>query len=64
VLNIGLSCYQWTQAGTPKACYNVLVRLDNAGNVTWATHIKTLVYQFGFGYVWISQEVVNAQYCV
>jgi hypothetical protein len=46
----------------PKACYNMLVSLDDAGKVTWATHIKTLLYHFGFGYVGISHEVGNAQH--
>jgi hypothetical protein len=47
----------------PNACYNMLLSLDNAVMVTWATHINTLLFHFGFGYVWISQEVGNAQYC-
>lgn len=41
----------------PKACYNMLLELDIAGRTTWVTHVKSLLFSFGFGYVWVSQEV-------
>ena len=43
----------------PKQCYIMLKRLDEAGHVTWVTHVKNLLYQYGFGYVWIVNEVGN-----
>ena len=41
----------------PKQCYEMLKSLDSIGRVTWATHIKSLLFTYGFGYVWISQTV-------
>ena len=38
----------------PRQCYLVLNRLDEAGRVT---HVKHLLYQHGFGYVWIAKEL-------
>ena len=43
----------------PKACYNMLKRLDDAGRITWATYIKKLLFRYGFGVVWIEQQVGN-----
>ena len=43
----------------PKQCNMLLYRLDQAERKTWATHVRTLLYKFGFGYAWISQEVGN-----
>ena len=44
----------------PKQCYILLYRLDQAERKTWATHVRILLYKFGFGYAWISQEIGNA----
>ena len=41
----------------PKQCYNLLFQLDDIGRQTWATKIKDLLFRFGFGYVWIVQDV-------
>ena len=41
----------------PKQCYNLLLQLDYAGRKTWATHVKNLLFTYGFGYVWIIQDV-------
>ena len=41
----------------PKQCYFMLKALDDSGRNTWATKIKNVLYQFGFGYTWISQDV-------
>ena len=41
----------------PKQCYVMLRRLDESGRTTWATHIKHLLFRFGFGFVWITNEV-------
>ena len=46
----------------PKRCYFMLKSFDNCGRITWATHIKNLLFLYGFGYVWITHEIcdVNA----
>ena len=46
----------------PKACYNMLKSLDDAGRNTWASHIKKLLFRYGFGTVWIEQQVGNPTY--
>jgi len=41
----------------PKQCYNMLKSLDDAGRICWATEIRTLLYKYGFSFIWISQDV-------
>jgi len=41
----------------PKHCYNMLKSLDDAGRNCSATKIKTLLYKYGFSFIWISQDV-------
>ena len=41
----------------PKQCYNMLKRFDDAGRNTWATEIKNVLFMYGFGYVWIAQDI-------
>ena len=41
----------------PKACYQLSVRLDNAGRKTWATYIRNMLERYGFGIVWLNQGV-------
>ena len=41
----------------PKQCYFMLKSLDDVGRATWATHIKNILFQYGFGYAWIGQDV-------
>ena len=41
----------------PKQSYIMLKRLDDAGKITWATHVKDMLFKFGFGYVWLAQEI-------
>ena len=43
----------------PRASYEMLKKLDEAGKVTWATKIKLLLMRYGFGHVWIEQQVGN-----
>ena len=38
----------------------MLRSLDEAGRVTWATHKRTLLFEHGFGYVWISNTIGDA----
>ncbi len=39
----------------------MLKQLDDVGRVTWATRVKQLLYTYGFGYIWLSQDVGDAQ---
>ena len=41
----------------PRQCYYMLRSLTEAGKSTWATHIKSLLFQHGFGHVWIADSV-------
>ena len=41
----------------PMKCYNMLKQLEEAGRKTCASNIKELLFTYGFGYVWINQEV-------
>ena len=45
----------------PKQCYIMLKRLDEVGKITWASHVKEMLYKYGFGYVWIAQDVGNSK---
>ena len=41
----------------PKQCYIMLKALDDAGRECWASKIRKLLYQYGFSFIWISQDV-------
>ena len=41
----------------PRQCYTMLRQLDEAGRNTWATKVKRLLFQHGFGYAWIANNV-------
>lgn len=40
-----------------RQCYLMLKSVDDAGRPCFATKIKKLLLQYGFGYVWITQDV-------
>ena len=42
-----------------KSCYEMLRQFDSLGRYTWATNIKNMLNLYGFGYVWIAQDVGN-----
>ena len=44
----------------PRQCYNMLKSLTDAGKITWATHIRSLLFENGFGHAWIEGSVGNA----
>lgn len=44
-----------------KSCYNMLYSLCTAGRKNWASDIKNVLYRFGYGYVWESQNVLNPE---
>ena len=41
----------------PYQCYRMLRNLDEVGRLTWATHLRKLLYMYGFGYVWFNENV-------
>ena len=41
----------------PLNCYKMLKDIDISGRWTWATEVKELLFRYGFGYVWIAQDV-------
>jgi hypothetical protein len=43
----------------PKVTYIMLKKLDECGKNTWVTHIKNLLFKYGFGIVYISQDIGN-----
>lgn len=43
----------------PKSCYNMLFDHDAVGRTNWASKIKNMLYAYGFGYAWISQDIGN-----
>ena len=43
----------------PKNCYLMLKRQDEFGRVHWVTTVKNVLYRYGFGYVWVNQEIGN-----
>ena len=45
----------------PKACYEMLRKLDEAGKVNWVTQIKQLLMRYGFANVWLEQQVGNSE---
>ena len=46
----------------PRQCYLMLKSLTDTGKITWATHIKSLLFEFGFGYAWLANEVGNCSH--
>ena len=44
----------------PHQCYKMLRSLDEAGRTTWASHVRTLLFTHGFGYVWVANTVGDA----
>ena len=43
----------------PKATYNMLYMMDQNGKINWVTNVKNILYKYGFGYVFISQNIGN-----
>ena len=40
-----------------RACYTMLFQQCNAGRKNWASQMKNMLYEMGFGYIWELQEV-------
>jgi len=43
----------------PRQRYEMLRQLDEGGRNTWASNIKRLLYRYGFGIAWITQDIGN-----
>lgn len=41
----------------PKSCYNMLYMLDQNDKITWVTHIKNMLFENGFGVIFLCQTV-------
>ena len=41
----------------PYMCYKMLRNLDENDRVTWASKVRELLFQYGFGHVWLSEDV-------
>ena len=41
--------------------YMLLQNLDSSGQTNWATHVKRVLYENGFGYICLANEVGNAK---
>ena len=35
----------------------MLRRLDEVGRNIWATNVKKILFSYGYGYVWMNEEV-------
>ena len=46
----------------PKQCYRMLRQIDESGRITWASKVKTLLFENGFGYAWIADEIGNQDF--
>ena len=45
----------------PKQCYVVFKISDEVGKITRASHVKDMLYKYGFVYVWTEQDVSNCK---
>ena len=43
----------------PKQCYYMLFQLDEAGRKNWVSHVKEILYTFGFGQVRLLYDIGN-----
>ena len=50
-----------TEDRYPRNCYIMLKRHDEIGRTNWVTSVKNILYRYGFGLVWISQEIGNVE---
>ncbi len=41
----------------PSNAYLMLKQHDDIGRINWATHVKTLLHRYGFGYACVAQDI-------
>lgn len=46
----------------PRQCYNMLKLLDDNGRKNWASNVRMLLFSYGFGYIWLAQDVGDINY--
>ena len=56
-----LKVIQMSESRLPFLAYKMLVSIDERGKRCWATNIKELLFNAGFGIVWINQGVGNSR---
>ena len=49
----------WPNHRYPRQCSLMLKSLTDAGKITWTALIKSLLFEFGFGYAWLANEIGN-----
>ena len=45
----------------PKCVYTTMLNLDASGKQNWVTHVKDILFRYGFGYAFIWQEIGNSE---
>ena len=48
----------------PKQCYKMLKHHEDNGRMNWASNVKELLFIYGFGFAWLSQEIGNVPHVV
>ena len=56
-IKYGLRLPRMSEQRYPRQCYLMLKQIDESGMITWVTHVKKWIYRYGFGIVWISENV-------
>jgi hypothetical protein len=54
-----LKLLQMNSNRLPRKAYNMLYDLDAKGKNNWVTQVRLCLFQYGFGYVWLSQNIGN-----
>ena len=54
-----LKLIQMENTRIPQRAYKMLFELDSRGKKNWVTDIRNCLFEYGFGYVWLSQGVGN-----
>ena len=42
-----------------KSCYSMLVKKCNSGVTNWASRVRDILYNHGYGYVWEAQGLIE-----
>lgn len=48
----------------PKQCYLMLKKYDDIGRINWVTKVREFLFKYGFGFVWLSQDIGNETYFI
>jgi hypothetical protein len=57
LISYWLRILQMSSDRYPYKCFQMLHYLDTTGHSNWASGVKNVLFKFGFGIVWISQDV-------